>query len=102
MKKLILIAVIGLMSANVFGQDTAKSVTPKLPESVFQDNMSIVKDKETKTLVMTFKVSKSFNNTDIESVKSYVQYYYGNNEGYIGWTPQISHKGDKWTFVFNK
>lgn len=103
MKKLIAIAVIGLMSLSAFAQqDTTKSKVPSLPESVFQENMSITKDKVAKTLVMTFKVSKAFNNADIESIKCYVHYYYGANEGYIGWTPQLSHKGDEWTFVFNK
>jgi hypothetical protein len=102
MKKLIAIAVIGLMSLSAFGQDTPKVEAPKLPETVFQDNMSIVKDKDLKTLTLTFKVAKTFSNADIESIKSYVHFYYGANEGYIGWTPQISHKGDNWTFVFNK
>ena len=101
MKKLIAIAVIGLMSVGAFAQDTTKVERPHLPESVFQDNMSIVKDKEAKTLVMTFKVSKSFSNTDIENVKWYVAHYYA-SEGYNGWTPQLSHKGDFWTFTFNK
>jgi hypothetical protein len=147
MKKLIAIAVIGLISMSAFGQEAQNCEVarqkyleanpdvkkdgvdpwehyihngknegrkwypcteeikvveaPKLPESVFQDNMTIVKDKDAKTLVMTFKVSKAFNNTDIESIKSYVAYYYA-SEGYNGWTPQLSHKGDIWTFVFNK
>jgi hypothetical protein len=74
---------------------------PKLPESVFQTDMTIIKDKVAKTLVMTFKVAKTFNNTDIESIKSYVVHYYS-SEGYNGWTPQVSHKGDIWTFTFNK
>jgi hypothetical protein len=101
MKKLIAIAVIGLMSLSSFAQDTTKPNVPTLPESVFQDNMTIVKDKDAKTLVMTFKVSKAFNNIDIENVKWYVAHYYG-SEGYNGWTPQLSHKGDTWTFIFNK
>jgi hypothetical protein len=103
MKKLIAIAVIGFMSLTAFGQqDTTKSKVPSLPESVFQEDMSIIKDKTAKTLVMTFKVANTFNNADIESIKCYVHFYYGANEGYIGWTPQVSHKGDIWTFTFNK
>lgn len=146
MKKLILIAVIGLMSANVFGQEAQNCEmarqkyleanpdvknakidpwehynkygknegrvwypceepkvveAPKLPETIFQEDMTIVKNKKTKTLICTFKVSKDFNNTDIEKVKIYIAHYYG-TEGYIGWTPQISHKKDIWTFIFNK
>jgi hypothetical protein len=74
---------------------------PKLPESVFQTDMTIVKNKTTNTLVMTFKVTSAFNNADIEAVKQYVQFFYS-REGYNGWTPQVSHKGEIWTFVFNK
>jgi hypothetical protein len=147
MKKLIAIAVIGLISVSVFGQDAQNCEVarqkyleanpdvkrdgkdawkhynesgknegrkwypcteevkvvevPKLPESVFQTDMTIVKNKKTNTLVITFKVSSAFNNADVESVKQYVQFFYS-REGYIGWTPQVSHNGDIWTFVFNK
>ena len=150
MKKLIAIAVIGLISVSAFGQDAqdcevarqkyleanpdvkrdgvdpykhyiengkregrkwypcteeVKEVkvveAPKLPESVFQTDMTIVKNKTTNTLVMTFKVSSAFSNADVEAVKQYVQFFYS-REGYNGWTPQVSHKGEIWTFVFNK
>lgn len=74
---------------------------PKLPESVSQEDMSITKSSNGKLLTMSFKVTKTFNTTDVENVKRYVHYYYS-REGFNGFTPQISHKKDDWTFVFNK
>jgi hypothetical protein len=95
MKKFLLIALM-FVGVQAFAQSQ-----PKLPESVFQNSLSIKKDKSG-NLVMKFKVSKTFNNDDVEAIKFYVQRYYGDNEKYIGWTPQITHRGKKWTFVFNK
>ena len=95
MKKLILIALM-FVGVQAFAQNQ-----PKLPESVFQNSMSIKKDKAG-NLVMKFKVAKTFSNDDIEAIKCYVQRFYGDNEKYIGWTPQITHRRNKWTFVFNK
>lgn len=96
MKKVFLIALMFVCS-----QTFAQKSQPKLPESVFQKTLSIKKDKGG-NLVMKFKVSKAFSNDDVEAIKFYAQRYYGDNEKYIGWTPQITHRGKKWTFVFNK
>ena len=95
MKKLFLIALM-FVGVQAFAQNQ-----PKLPESVFQNKMSITKDKSG-NLIVKLKVTKTFTNDDVEAIKFYVQRYYGDNEKYIGWTPQIIHKRRNWTFIFNK
>lgn len=99
MKKLIAIAVIGLMSLSAFGQQDTK--TPTLPEYILQKDMKIVKDNVTNTLVVTINVKIDLQNKDLEAIKTYIHFFY-NPEGYNGWTPQIYHKKNRWTFIFNK
>ncbi len=93
----------GKKEGRVWYECTEMPIQPetKLPESIPQENLTIVKGKDGKTLTMSFKVTKPFGTKDIEDVKKYIHCYYS-LEGYNGYTPQITHKGDNWTFVFNK